>query len=30
MKMALSAANVKPEKLPSTQQAAMFDIHRVY
>ena len=28
--MASSAANVKPESLPSTEEAAMFHIHRVY
>ena len=28
--MASSAANVKPESLPPTEQAAMFHIYRVY
>ena len=30
LKMASSAANVKPESLPPTEQAAMFHIYRVY
>ena len=28
--MASSAGNVKPKSLPSTEQAAMFHIYRVY
>ena len=30
MKMSSSAANVKPESFPRTEQAAMFHIYRVY
>ena len=30
MKMLSSAANVKPESLPPTEQPAMFHIQRVY
>ena len=30
MKMVSSAANVKPESLPPTEQTAMFHIHRVH
>ena len=30
LKMVSSAANVKPESFPPTEQAAMFHIYRVY